>query len=98
MNAWQQPRAYKGHPLATMKQGLTHSILLIQFVGLLSAQEPRAASEPPRMNWVRPFADARARAKTAGRLMLVKPILGGTNAPDPDGLPCGGKQDCEGSW
>ncbi|HEX6813336.1 MAG TPA: hypothetical protein VF384_17075 [Planctomycetota bacterium] len=48
--------------------------------------------------WHRPFADARRLAKESGRVLLLKPILGGGNEPKPDGVPCGGKNDCEGSW
>ena len=51
-----------------------------------------------RVDWVRPWSKATAAAKAAGKLMVVKPILGGSNTPDPDGIPCGGKNDCEGSW
>jgi hypothetical protein len=31
-------------------------------------------------------------------VLLVKPILGGSNTPSPEGVACGGKEDCEGSW
>ena len=48
--------------------------------------------------WHRPFADARRIAKESGRVLLLKPILGGGNEPKPGGVPCGGKNDNEGSW
>jgi hypothetical protein len=48
--------------------------------------------------WHRPFARAQELARASGRVLLVKPILGGGNKPDPAGVPCGGKHDCEGSW
>ena len=48
--------------------------------------------------WHRPFRAAQKVARAAGRVMLVKPILGGSNQPAPGGVPCGGKNDCEGSW
>ena len=48
--------------------------------------------------WHRPYARAQQLARNAGRVLLVKPILGGGNVPDPAGVPCGGKRDCEGSW
>lgn len=71
-------------------------------VGPALAQEaPRrfdAGGDLDKIEWVRPFAVAQQRAKEANRVMLVKPILGGGNAPAPGGVPCGGKNDCEGSW
>ena len=51
-----------------------------------------------KITWERPFARARELAKERHRVMLVKPILGGGNTPDPKGTACGGKHDCEGSW
>ncbi len=51
-----------------------------------------------KITWTRPFAAAQQLARAGKRVMLVKPILGGGNAPRPDGVPCGGKNDCEGSW
>jgi hypothetical protein len=48
--------------------------------------------------WQRPFTAARELAQQSGRVLLVKPILGGGNMPKPGGVPCGGKNDCEGSW
>lgn len=70
------------------------------------AQKQQAAESTPRaargdlrrVPWIRPFRDARAEAERTGRVILCKPILGGSNTPDPDGVPCGGKHDCEGSW
>jgi len=51
-----------------------------------------------KIEWVRPFARARELAAGTHRVLLVKPILGGSNRPFPSGRPCGGKEDCEGSW
>lgn len=51
-----------------------------------------------KIEWLRPFTAAQQRAREQKRLLLVKPILGGSNAADPTGVPCGGKNDCEGSW
>ena len=51
-----------------------------------------------RVDWVRPFDEALNRAARLGRVLIVKPILGGSNEPDPNGLPCGGVRDSEGSW
>ncbi|MBK8097685.1 MAG: hypothetical protein IPK26_11295 [Planctomycetes bacterium] len=51
-----------------------------------------------KIEWLRPFGAAQQRARERKRLLLVKPILGGSNAADPSGVPCGGKNDCEGSW
>ena len=48
--------------------------------------------------WHRPFTEAQRLARETGRVLLVKPILGGGNKPKPEGVPCGGKNDCEGSW
>ncbi|HZN39753.1 MAG TPA: hypothetical protein VFD82_13170 [Planctomycetota bacterium] len=48
--------------------------------------------------WNRPFARAQELARESGRVLLIKPILGGGNVPKPGGVPCGGKNDCEGSW
>jgi hypothetical protein len=48
--------------------------------------------------WHRPFAKAQELARESGRVLLIKPILGGGNRPKPGGVPCGGKNDCEGSW
>lgn len=59
---------------------------------------PDRAGDPRRIRWIRPVAAAVEEAKAAGRVLLVKPILGGSNTPDPDGVPCGGTRDCEGSW
>ena len=51
-----------------------------------------------RVDWIRPFDRALTRARRMKRVLIVKPILGGSNEPDPNGLPCGGVRDCEGSW
>jgi hypothetical protein len=51
-----------------------------------------------KIAWEHPFARARELARTQHRVLLVKPILGGSNVPDPQGVACGGKRDCEGSW
>ena len=48
--------------------------------------------------WNRPFSRAQELARASGRVMLIKPILGGGNVPKRTGVPCGGKNDCEGSW
>ena len=48
--------------------------------------------------WNRPFARAQELARASGRVLLIKPILGGGNVPKCFGVPCGGKNDCEGSW
>ena len=48
--------------------------------------------------WNRPFASAQELARASGRVLLIKPILGGGNVPKRGGVPCGGKNDCEGSW
>lgn len=48
--------------------------------------------------WNRPFVRAQELARASGRVLLIKPILGGGNVPKPGGVPCGGKNDCEGSW
>ena len=62
-----------------------------------------APAEPPagdanKIQWVFPFEEALERSRATGRPLFVKPIIGGSNRPDPDGVPCGGKSDCEGSW
>jgi hypothetical protein len=57
-----------------------------------------SAGDPRRVDWVRPFKDALAKARETNRVLLVKPLMGGSNVPDPAGTPCGGKKDCEGSW
>ena len=51
-----------------------------------------------RINWIRPFSKASELARKSGRILYVKPIMGGSNTPAPDGVPCGGQNDCEGSW
>jgi hypothetical protein len=51
-----------------------------------------------RVQWVRPFKEALAKARQTNRVLLVKPLMGGSNVPDETGVPCGGKRDCEGSW
>jgi hypothetical protein len=56
------------------------------------------AGDLRRVHWVRPWAKAQEESRRTGRPILCKPILGGSNTPDPSGLPCGGKNDCEGSW
>jgi hypothetical protein len=58
----------------------------------------RKAGDVRRVAWVRPFKDAMAKARETGRVVLVKPLMGGSNLPDEGGIPCGGKRDCEGSW
>jgi hypothetical protein len=71
-----------------------------------TAPEPPAAAEarPPaagdldKIAWARPFARAQELAQEQGRVLLVKPILGGSNKPSPGGVACGGTNDCEGSW
>lgn len=67
------------------------------------AQDPQArrfaeGGDLRKIVWQRPWTRARDLAREQGRVLLVKPILGGSNAPAPDGVPCGGEQDCEGSW
>ncbi len=57
-----------------------------------------AGGDLDKIVWHRPFRSAQKLAREAGRVMLVKPILGGGNQPAPGGVPCGGKNDCEGSW
>jgi hypothetical protein len=64
---------------------------------LASPQTP-TPGDARRIAWSNDFEQVLARAKETGRPILCKPILGGSNKPDPDGVPCGGKQDCEGSW
>lgn len=65
----------------------------------LAAQAPApAVGDSNKIQWHRPYAKARELAAASGRVLLVKPIMGGSNTPKPDGLPCGGKADCEGSW
>lgn len=67
-------------------------------------EEPKKdqAFAPPsdlrRVAWVRPFEAALKEARESNRVLLVKPIMGGSNTPDPNGVPCGGKRDLEGSW
>jgi hypothetical protein len=56
------------------------------------------AGDPRRVRWVRPWSEAVAAARASRRPILAKPIMGGSNTPDPDGVPCGGERDCEGSW
>ena len=41
--------------------------------------------------WLRPLATARELARAQHRVLLVKPILGGSNTPAPLGVACGGK-------
>jgi len=57
-----------------------------------------AGGDLDKIVWHRPFADAQRIARETGRVLLIKPILGGGNRPKPGGVPCGGKNDCEGSW
>lgn len=67
----------------------------------ISAAEPTKlpeAGDATRICWVRPYAEAVKQAKVTNRLILAKPIMGGTNKPKPGGLPAGGKTDCDGSW
>ena len=79
---------------------LTVAPLLLWCANGAIAQQPRfdQGGDLDKIVWHRPFADAQALAARQQRVMLVKPILGGSNTPDPDGVPCGGKNDCEGSW
>jgi hypothetical protein len=63
-----------------------------------ASQPARDSGDSRRVRWIRPYADAIASAVALHRPLLVKPILGGSNTPDPKGVPCGGKHDCEGSW
>ena len=73
---------------------------------LLAAANAQAAAERrwddggdlDKIVWNRPFARAQELARASGRVMLIKPILGGGNVPKRTGVPCGGKNDCEGSW
>ncbi|HEX5052891.1 MAG TPA: hypothetical protein VFZ65_14035 [Planctomycetota bacterium] len=88
------------------------SLVTAGFAAAAPPQEPTppAATSPqpaPRfaqggdldkIEWIRPFARARELAREQHRVMLVKPILGGSNRPRPGGVPCGGTNDCEGSW
>lgn len=81
-------------------------VSLLLALASLCAQEPVPSPAPDRrtlgdldkIEWLRPLAHAREVARQQGRVVLVKPILGGSNTPAPDGVPCGGKNDCEGSW
>lgn len=57
-----------------------------------------AAGDTRRIKWTRPYAEAKKSAVARNRLILSKPIMGGSNTPDPGGVPCGGVNDCEGSW
>ena len=57
-----------------------------------------AAGDLDKIAWERPFARAQQIAREQDRVLLVKPILGGSNTPRPGGVACGGKDDCEGSW
>ena len=63
-----------------------------------SALRHERGGDLDKIEWLRPFGAAQQWARDRKRLMLVKPILGGSNAADPSGVPCGGKNDCEGSW
>jgi hypothetical protein len=70
-----------------------------------AAQEPKAAErrfpkggDLDKIVWEHPLARARELARAQHRVLLVKPILGGSNVPAPLGVACGGKNDCEGSW
>lgn len=85
--------------------GVARRLLVLTLPGCLAtaarAQEGRTffrAGDMRRIQWVRPWDEASKTAAARGRLLVVKPILGGSNTPDPDGVPCGGKKDCEGSW
>lgn len=51
-----------------------------------------------RVQWVRPYREAARASKERNRLLLAKPIYGGTNTPVEGGVLAGGKNDCEGSW
>ena len=62
------------------------------------AAKPSEAGDANRIRWVRPYAEAVKQAKATNRLILAKPIMGGSNTPKPGGLPAGGKTDCDGSW
>jgi hypothetical protein len=72
------------------------------------AQQPAPDPAPPprheaggdldKIAWERPFARAQQLAREQDRVLLVKPILGGSNTPRPTGVACGGVDDCEGSW
>jgi len=75
-----------------------------------AAQDTKAAARPAgerrfpkggdldKIVWEHPLARARELARAQQRVLLVKPILGGSNVPAPLGVACGGKNDCEGSW
>jgi hypothetical protein len=75
-----------------------------------AAQDAKSAAQPAaerrfpkggdldKIVWEHPFARARELARAQHRVLLVKPILGGSNVPAPLGVACGGKNDCEGSW
>ena len=83
---------------------IPHSLSVALFAVAMSAhatsQNRRhdSGGDIDKIEWVRPFAAAQERARELGRVLLVKPIMGGSNKPNPDGLPCGGVDDCEGSW
>ncbi len=65
------------------------------------AQKPldsRKRGDLRRVQWTRPFSAAHKIARSTNRVLLVKPLMGGSNTPDPAGVPCGGVNDCEGSW
>jgi hypothetical protein len=79
------------------------SVAAVLFASAAAAQSPSArrladGGDLDKIVWERPFARARGLAETRNRVLLVKPILGGSNTPRPSGVPCGGKNDCEGSW
>lgn len=73
-------------------------LVAVAFGVSLPSQEALRGGDLRRIEWVRPYGPAVERATSETRLLLVKPILGGSNTPDPNGLPCGGKKDCDGSW
>lgn len=90
---------------------MSFALAWVPMMGGAAAQVVVAVEAPPtsvvrherggdldKIEWVRPFALAQQRARQQRRLMLVKPILGGSNVAVPAGVPCGGKNDCEGSW
>jgi hypothetical protein len=84
----------------------------LPFVTALPGQDPAPLEPAPaaaarrfpeagdldKIAWERPFARAQELARERNRVLLVKPILGGSNTPRPGGVACGGKDDCEGSW
>ena len=59
---------------------------------------PVAQGDSDRIQWVRPYPKAAEVSKERKRLILAKPIYGGTNTPVDGGVLAGGKNDCEGSW